>query len=236
MQKARQIVEAAKAERPVVMLSGGKDSILTLLLVLEIYPNADCIWYRTGSQEQRWAIEQWTMKKNLTVYSHQPRDIYYLPMGEHPALIREYAINDAMFPVVAETKTGEKCGLRMNEDRADQFYFPWLETFTGWKDSDTHELTNGKVPYCPDGTVIGGSRFFAPIRHMTDNEVREHLKTLAPEFEEFDDSLPLCTACFTSNESEVFCPLEQQMVSTLEWDGQASLSSFQQRVFGIVGG
>lgn len=235
MQNARQIVEAAKAERPVVMFSGAKDSLLTLLIVMEQHPHVDVLWYRTGSQEQRWAVEQWTMKHNLTVYSHQPRDIYYLPMGEHPALVREYAINDAAFPVVAETKAGEKCGLQMNEDRVDRFYFPWDVTFVGWKDSDTHGLTNGKVPYATNGAVIGGSRFYAPIRHMDDSEVREHLKTLAPEFEEFDDSLPLCTACFTSKESEVFCPLEQQMIPTLEFDGQASLSSFQQRVFGIGG-
>lgn len=235
MQKARQIIETANARRPVVMLSGGKDSLLVLLLVLEqIKP--DVIWYRTGSQEQRWAIEQWTMKHDLTVYSHEPRDIYYLPMGHSPALVREYDINGDGFPVVAETIEGERCGLQVGEQRSERFLFPWDVTFTGWKDSDTHELTDGKVPYAPNGTVIGGSKFYAPIRHMVDEEVREHLKTLAPEFEDFDDSLPLCTRCFSGNDAEVFCPMEQANIPTFQWDRQASLDAFRQRVFGLVGG
>lgn len=233
MEKARKIVQDSEAKNPVVMLSGGKDSILTLLIVREIYPDVECIWYRNGSQEQRWAVEKWAMKLGVTIYSHQPSDVYYLPMNEHPALIKEYAINGASFPVVAETIEGTQCGLQMNGERSDTFLYPWDVTFTGWKDSDTHELTNGKVPYAPDGTVIGGSRFFAPIRHFDDDKVRGWLRVLAPEFEDFDDSLPLCTKCFASKDAEVFCPLEQTMISTIPWNGQPGLETFRQRFFGL---
>lgn len=234
MNRARQIIAGSQAERPVVMFSGGKDSLLTLLLVMEQF-KPDVLWYRTGSLEQRKAIEYWTMKFNLTVYSHQPRSIYYLPMGEHPAMIREYAINDAAFPVVAETKTGERCGLQVDEQRVEQFLYPWDVTFTGWKDDDTHELVGGRVPYAPDGTMIGESKFYAPIRHMSDEEVASHLRTVAPEFEDFDDSLPVCTSCFASNESHVFCPMEQAAIPTIPWDAQSGLASFQKRFFGIGG-
>lgn len=234
METARITIRESNAERPVVMFSGGKDSLLTLLLVMEQF-KPDVLWYRTGSLAQRKAIEYWTMKFNLTVYSHQPRHIYYLPTGEHPAMVREYAINDVAFPVVAETKTGERCGLQMDEQRVEQFLYPWDVSFTGWKDDDTHELAGGRVPYAPDGTVIGGSKFYAPIRHMSDVEVASHLRTLAPEFEDFDDSLPVCTRCFTSNESQVFCPKDRAVIETLPWDGPAALATFQQRFFELGG-
>lgn len=235
MKKAQQTIRETQAERPVVMLSGGKDSVLTLLLVMEIYPNTEAIWYRTGSEKQRWAVEKWAMKKNLTIYSHDPRDVYYLPMNERPALVREFDINGAPFPVVVETIEGTECGLKVNGKSDEQFLFPWDVCFTGWKDSDTHELAEGKIPYAADGTVIGGSRFFAPIRHFDDDKVRGWLRILAPEFEDFDDSLPLCTSCFTSKESEVFCPMEQATIPTIPWDGQAGLEMFQRRFFGTGG-
>lgn len=234
MERARQVIAESKTEHPVVMFSGGKDSLLTLLLVMErVKP--EVIWYRTGSQEQRWSIEQWTMKHDLTVYSYQSRNAYYLPMSQHPALVREFDINGEPFPVVVETKAGVGCGLKIREEPLDRFTYPWTETFVGWKDLDTHELANGKIPYAPDGTVIGGSQFFAPIRHMTDDEVFGHLKEIAPEFEDFDDSLPVCTNCFTSKEPQVFCPEEQGMINTLPWDGQVGLANFQKRFLDIGG-
>lgn len=214
------------------MFSGGKDSLLTLLLVMGQY-QPDLIWYRTGSQKQRWAIERWAMKYELTIYSHQPRDVYYLPMNERPALVKEYAINDAVFPVVAETIEGTKCGLQVNEEQVDSFHFPWDVCFTGWKDCDTHELTNGTVPYAKDGTVIGGAKFFAPIRHMSDEEVLGYLRELGPEFEDFDDSLPMCTSCFTSKDAEVFCPMEQMTIPTIPWQADAGLAHFRSRFFGL---
>lgn len=234
MQRARQIIGDSKANRPVVMFSGGKDSLLALLLVME-QMKPDVLWYRTGSQEQRWAVEQWTMKKGLTVYSHQPHMTYYLPMGEHLALVREYALNDATFPVVVETKHGERCGLELNEEPCETFLYPWDVTFTGWKDSDTHELANGKVPYAEDGIVIGGSRFYAPIRHMDDDAVRGWLRILAPEFEDFDDSLPVCTNCFSSKDAEVFCPMEQKEIPTIPWQAEEGLAHFQKRFFNLGG-
>lgn len=218
MQTARQTIEAAKAERPVVMFSGGKDSLLTLLLVREVYPDVECIWYRSGSESQRKSVEFWTMKLNLVVYSHEPVMSYYLPMGDRSALVREYAINDATFPVVAETAEGERQGLRV--DGYDVFLYPFDVTFTGWKDSDEHELIGGKVPYAPDRTVIGGSRFYAPIRHLDDDAVRRWLRVLAPEFGDFDDSLLLS---------------EQGDVPNIPLDGQTGLSIFKQRFFGLGG-
>lgn len=235
MELARNRVEGTNAKRPVVMLSGGKDSVLTLLLVMEVYPTVDCIWYRTGSEAQRRAVERLVVKHGLTVYSHEPRLTYYLPMGEHPALVREFAINDATFPVVTETGCGTKCGLQLNEQKVDEFFYPWDVTFTGWKDSDTHDLASGKVPYAADGSVIGGSRFYAPIRHMGDDEVRGWLRILDPEFEDFDDTVSLCTSCFVSKDADVFCPMEQVNISTIPWDGQAGLDTFRSRFFGMGG-
>lgn len=232
MDKSRETIQGTNAKSPVVMFSGGKDSLLTLLLAREVYPDVECIWYRSGSEAQRRSVGYWTMRLNLTVYSHQPRVAYYLPMSESPALVKEYAINDATFPVVAETKHGDICGLQVNEERSDTFLYPWDVTFTGWKDSDTHELANGAVPYAPDGTAIGGSRFFAPIRHMLDDEVLGHLRTLAPEFEDFDDSPAVCTSCFVNKVADVFCPMGQATISVIPWDGQAGLAHFQRRFFG----
>lgn len=216
VEKARKTVQSSNAKHPVVMFSGGKDSLLTLLLVREIYPDVECIWYRSGSESQRKSVEFWTMRLNLTVYSHEPIMSYYLPMGNRSALVREYAINDAIFPVVAETAEGKREGLRV--DGYDVFLYPFDVTFTGWKDSDEHELTGGKVPYAPNGTVIGGSRFFAPIRYMDDDEVRGWLRVLAPEFEDFDDSLLLS---------------EQGDIPSIPLDGQAGLNIFREKFFGI---
>jgi 3'-phosphoadenosine 5'-phosphosulfate sulfotransferase (PAPS reductase)/FAD synthetase len=212
------------------MFSGGKDSLLTLLLVME-QMKPEVVWYRTGSEKQRQVVEKWAMKYGLTVYSYDPSKIYYLPMEERPALVREFAINDATFPVVVETIDGTRCGLQLNEDRSDTFLYPYDVTFTGWKDSDVHELASGLVPYAKNGTVIGGSRFYAPIRHLDDDAVMACLRILAPEFEDFDDSLSLCTSCFASKDAEVFCPMEQTTIPTIPWNSQPGLEMFRKRFF-----
>lgn len=230
MKQARQIIESITAARPVVMFSGGKDSLLTLLLAREKYSKCDVLWYRMGSKKQREQIEYWRNKLNLTIYSYRPSDYYYLPLSTGAALVKEFSIKGIAFPAVAEVAEGERCGLTINESKLIRFNYSWDVTFTGWKDCDEHDLMSGKVNYALDETNVGGSRFYAPIRHMADDEVRAHLKILAPEFEEFDDSVPLCTRCFTQS-GEVFCPQEQTMIPAALL-GQDGLTAFRERFGG----
>lgn len=222
------------AKYPVVMFSGGKDSVLTALLVKEQYPTVDLLWYRMGSPTQAQAVKQWHQRLGLRIYSYPPRKIYYVPTGNDLHLIKEFDINGQPFPVAVDVTPDRQCGIKLSEPLLPHFNYHWDTTFVGWKDCDTHPIPGGIVPYMPDGYTCGGSRFYAPVRGMSDEDVLERLHTLNTPMIPFDDSIPLCTACFNTPKAEsVYCPEDSCSIPTLPWDREKSLTTFQQN-FGML--
>lgn len=204
--------------------------MLVLHLLLERC-KPDLLWYRMGAPAQRRAIEYWAFKHDLTVYSYAPSNYYYVPSAGELSLIKEFDHWGQPFPVGVDVTQGRECGLLLNEPLLPHYPYPWDVTFTGWKDCDTHPIygtATGIFP--PNGFTDTHTTYYAPIRHLDDPTVNHHLPT---DFIPFDDSIPLCTACFNSaaDITEVYCPEEQAVISTIQWERKSSLAQFRSKFY-----
>lgn len=238
LKEARQVIESGLRESqfPVCMWSSGIDSML-LLFLLRKYVDIPVLWFHEdlSTKQAKFAhsiIRDW----QLTVFNYAPMDRYYLPNEKGLTLINEYSIGGAPFPVLTDVEHSEQCGLDISKQRTPYFAYHWPVTFVGWKETDGHFIT-GKNPFPPDGTQVGNTRFFAPLRHMTDADVLRLTKRLGIPMNqgkyagntEYDpDYLHRCTRCF-SKESEVFCPKQQAMIPTQPWERDIALSNFRTR-------
>ena len=93
------------------------------------------------------------------------------------------------------------------------------------------------TPFPEDGAQVGSTQFFAPLRHMTDEDVRSLTERLhipvneekyAGSKEHDPDYLHRCTRCF-SETGEVFCPKQQAMIPSQPWERGVALSNFRSR-------
>jgi 3'-phosphoadenosine 5'-phosphosulfate sulfotransferase (PAPS reductase)/FAD synthetase len=238
LKQARGIIENAlnTSERPVVLCSFGKESLL-LLALLRHYTEVDVLWYYTddlAKAQKRFAhqiIRDW----NLAVYTYQPSDRYYLPNDEGLTLVSEYSIGGEAFPVLQDIEHSDRCGLEISSERTPYFAYHWPVTFWGLKSSDEHFITGR--PFVPDGTQVGSTRLYAPLRDFTDEDVWKLTRRLNLPFNEekyrgdskFDpDILHACTACFSHDET-VFCPRLSREVPPFVWDKAQALDSFRTR-------
>lgn len=227
MERARQIISEvlAQSSRPVVFWSGGKDSQLLLHLAREQKPEIDVLWFRDGIPKFQ---AEFIRSNDLTVYSYAPMDQYYLPDGDGLSLVREYSINGTPFPVISDVGYSDDCGLELSIERTPFFPFPWDTCLIGWKATDGHSIT-GLNPFPEDGTVVGGTRFYGPLRHMTDEQVLSELARLGLPFDDDNDTIRKCTNCLCRAESDVYCPKLGQRVPPIVWDSASSLAAFRQR-------
>lgn len=230
MHRARQNVEAAlgKASQPVVLWSGGKDSMLLLTLVREIDKSVPCIWFRTGFDET--FAKQTIHDLDLTVYSYSPTDVYVIPNGDDLSMVHEFSFGRDRLPAVVDIADGEECSLTRFTKRSFDFYQPWDVILVGYKDGDGH-ATVARTSLFPAGFKLGGADVVAPIRHMTNDQVRAALFELNVSHDT-NDELPLCTRCMQGNVGKVWCPKMGKMIPRHEWEREQSLLAFRRR-FGL---
>lgn len=235
LKKAREIVREVlgAAEHPAVLSSFGKDSMLLLSLVREV-KNIPVIWFRP--QDERFAkkiILDW----DLEVWSWEPSDVYVLPNIEGLSLIREQAFGNHRFPVVVDIEEGEQCMADVFPQRTPELFPHFDVLLIGYKDSDLHWTLGGSGFCPPDGWQLGKSKVFAPLRHLTDEQIWQAIreKEIPYDVDRYDhqgsdpDSVQACTRCLTSNEKEVFCPKENRMIPVINWQPQERLKEFRQR-------
>jgi hypothetical protein len=172
MEQAKHIIETvlSTAQNPCVFWSAGKDSQLLLSLIRE-HRDIDVILYADKLSSFQ---EQVVMDLNLTVYLYSPGDAYYLPNKDGVALVREYPVGGAPFPVIWDVEHSDKCGLEISKAENVCVHYPWDTVFIGWKATDEHYIT-GKNPFPPNGTQVGTTKFYAPLRHLSDEQVLEEL-------------------------------------------------------------
>lgn len=231
----REVMSLAK--RPALMWSGGKESMLLLYLMREVRKDFPCLWFRTDrTPEQMEFPKRMIMELDLQVFSYAPADVYALPNDEGVTLIHEYSFGQHRYPVLVDVESGDRCSLQLNSMRTPQMSHVWDFLFCGFRETDSHPiLGTGFVP--DDGYFLGDAQVYAPLRHMVDGDVWDAIEDLHVPVDleryKFNDSsrddgvLKLCTACYSSRESEVFCPDQQKMVTVQPWDRQASLDSFR---------
>jgi hypothetical protein len=224
---AKRIIQHALegARAPIVCWSGGKDSQLLLRLVAEFKPDIQILYFRSPDPKRRRWAEQFIADSDLTAYSWLPADRYFLPGGH---LVEEYSFGNMRLPLVTDIAEGDRCVLEIPQQFVEHVAYPFDVTFVGVKDSDEHPLL-GQGYWQPDGDGC-----FAPLRHMTDEEVWQAIRDLEIPVEEavYDGSESqdpsFCTRCL-SDDPEVFCPAAGKVIPRFDWNGPAALSAFHQR-------
>lgn len=174
------------------MSSFGKDSMLLLWLVRQVRPDTPVIWLRTG-QDERFAkgvIRTW----GLTAFSWAPAAVYAVSGGPYRTLVHEYGLGESRFPVLIDLEGQGPCAAQRFAHRRPSLYLPFDTLLVGYKDTDTHWL-KGDAKLFDEETQFGRARVVAPIRHMTDEQVRAALKDYAIPYQPVKDQLALCTHC-----------------------------------------
>lgn len=204
-------LEAATA--PALMLSGGKDSVLLLLLTRQLGYDLPVIHFPDGAYDAD--VMQLVMDYNLTCYSWCPANLYLLANDGSAALIREFSVNGELLPVLTNVHA-DSAGLCLaQQPRTPQLYLPFDLLLTGYKDCDTHWAADGTLLF-PEGLVVGGTRLTAPLRQLSDSQVLDELSAMGVAFIERDDEIGVCADCMAGK--------------PLHWDRPLDLTAFRSRV------
>lgn len=225
--KIRQVL--SKAKQPAVLTSFGKDSLLLMALAREVRKDVAALWLRNGTDESfaKEMIRYW----NLTVFCWAPADVYLLTNGAEHVLVGEYSFGPDRLPLLTDIAEGTDCVFNAQQQRTPELSLPFDVILWGVKDSDSHWI-KGDGKFKEDGFMLGRAQVFAPIRHMTDDQVRANMSELKIPYRLVRDEVPMCTACMTANTHKVFCPEVGRVIDRHQWEAEKSLAAFRQR-FGL---
>lgn len=226
MDQARSLIAEVltNAQQPGVLWSGGKDSQLLFHLAREVYPDIPAIWFRTPHTDES-AVLKLAMDQQMTVYSHKPADVRILTDGDTHTIVRSYSFGDDLLPLLTDITEGTRCSITAFPERTYKLYQPWDVLLVGWKDCDTHWI-KGDSPLKGDGFMLGKARVYAPLRHLSNEQVYAAAYEMkVPIVEPAEPQL--CTRCMTHSDSEVFCPDAGRFIPTVEWDRQQALNDFR---------
>jgi hypothetical protein len=212
------------AQSPAVLFSGGKDSLLLLRLALDARSDLRAIWFRTGEPDRftKQVLQDWA----VPTLSWNPADVYLLADDNNTALIQEYDFGGGRLPVITDLSPGRQCS-RMLPQLVPALYPGFDVLLWGAKDCDTHWI-KGSANFPPDGTMLGAARLYAPLRHLTDEQVLAAIEELGLSYTPQLDTLPMCTACM-SEVGEVYCPELARMIPSVAVDLAPALTAFRNR-------
>lgn len=183
------------------------------------------------------------LEQNLSVFAVSPNRRYLLDDGQETwVMVDEAIINGAFFPVVRDIATGDRCYFELPTERSGQIEYPFDVTLTGWRNEDAHPLFQGPIPYPADATVIGGSRFYAPLRELNERRVWELIDTFgvavdrqryADDVSSDPDTVQVCTQCLRASAGEqVWCPKSKGNIPAVEWNREATREWFRSLITG----
>ncbi len=220
---------------PVLLLSGGIDSVVTLFLIRQLKKSVPVIIFAADfSQEQQQNIENLIFNWDLTAYIYPPKHRYFVPNGEGLSLVDEYGLEDLTIPVVRDLENGDKCGIRLNEQRNSGFGLGWNTVLTGILAEDAHPVMGKMATSVVSG--YGRINFVAPLFEWTKAEVSSFAEKheLTKLIVDGTGEIRACTACLDPAQEKVFCPFEQKEIPIVQWEPNKMLSAFQQK-FGFQG-
>lgn len=214
MQETLSIIEEtlATAQRPIVLCSFAKDSLLLTWMVRQVDPDVPVLWFRDKLNPfAERVIKQW----DLQVFGYAPADRYLIPSNDDLLLVNEFAVGVARLPVLRDVVAGDSCDLeRLPQKRTMSFVYPWDVTLFGFKAVDAREHFVTRNTVLPQAFNLGHTRMVAPLYAWTDADVVAALDEFAIPYEQQDDSLRICRECIDS---------------LSDWDRAAALSMFQKR-------
>jgi len=228
------------AKNPVLLLSGGRDSVYLLSEIRKLRGDIDCICFAADFTKEQWRIiENLVELWNLEVYVVAPRHTYLIPNGEGQlARVDEFGLGNLTFPVVRDIAHDDsRCLLEMSEDRSAGLA-PWNYdvVFTGTRKSDRSYATGR--PFQKDVVSTNGTTFVAPLWDMTDSDIDDAVRGLPFDFpadERLDSgNLISCSRCFDTEQEQVLCPKTATNIETINWAPDKMLSAFRQK-YGFSG-
>lgn len=239
MEQARQnIIQALDgAARPALLYSSGKESQLLLELALNVRPDITVLWLRHAlTRKQKEFGESELLRRDVLAFSYDPRSVYYLPTSSGLKLVAEYDAGGSPLPQIRDVADGEACGLKVARGNPSPAPWPFDVVLAGTLDVDEHPVF-GQGFFPADGTQIGTSRFYAPLRHMSESDVLAALESLGVpvdparyggEQARDPDTFAACTRCLTGK-GNVFCPEAQGEIEVVGWDEAGALENFKVR-------
>lgn len=207
-----EIPQLKSAERPAILFSGGKDSLLLLDIVRRTRPDTTVIHFHDRLDP---SVEQACIVWSLNVLSWAPAARYLIPWNAGIALVSEYSIGNSRLPVLRDVIEGEGCDLeRLMKTRTLNFDYPFDLTLWGYRKSD--EL-HPVMPSCfPKTFRLGPTVMLAPLYEWETEDVVQAVSRLP--FKPVSDTLVACSQC-----REVL----------KNWDRETTLEFFARR-FGYV--
>lgn len=184
------ITELMSAERPAILFSGGKDSLVLLDMVREARPDIAVIHFYDGLNPE---IEKVICGWNLNVLSWHPAAQYLIPWNEGIALVSEYSFGEARLPVLRDVVPDDRrCDLeKITPQRTPHFDYPFDLTLWGYRKSD--ELHPVMPNYFPKMFRLGPTTMLAPLYEWETIDVIEAAQRLP--FTPCSDALTACARC-----------------------------------------
>lgn len=185
-----EIPELKEAERPALLFSGGKDSLLLLYFARAIRPDITVIHFYDQLHPD---VEAIIKGEDLNVLSWAPATRYLIPWNEGMALVSEHSFGEARLPVLRDVipETG-RCELeRLRQDRTPHFDYPFDLTLWGYRKTD--ELHPVMPEVFPKDFQLGPTRMLAPLYDWETIDVIEAAQRLP--YMPCSDAITVCVKC-----------------------------------------
>ena len=230
IEHSRALIQSAV--NPVLLLSGGIDSILTLFLVRKLFDVPVIAAMQDFNKSQRRAIEKLVYEWDLTCYTAPPVNRYFVPNERSVSLIDEYIFGGAVMPVIRDFEYADTaCALELNGARSSGIWLGWQTVLTGLLKTDAHPATGflAKTALFKSGEV----NFISPLFDWTKAEIQaaaadlDLLKYVAvPD----TGDVQACVKCLEVGEGgKVFCHRENKKIARRIWQRAEMLKEFQNK-------
>lgn len=185
-----EIPQLKTAERPAILWSGGKDSMVLLDIALKARPDIEVIHFYDHLHPD---VEATIKMLGLNVLSWSPAARYLIPWNDGIALVSEYSFGTTRLPVLRDvTPDTNGCELeRLKSDRTPHFDYPFDLTLWGYRKSD--ELHPVMPDFFPKEFQLGPTVMLAPLYEWETVDVIEAAGRLP--YTPCSDAITACEGC-----------------------------------------
>lgn len=220
-----------QGRKPVLFLSGGLDSLLLLVLLIEQKQVFEIIQYRDHwTKKQRERADYWIRKCNLRVYSYPPLGVNLLGDDTQLSVVFEYAIGNGAIPVIRDVIDGTTCIADLDGQRMHTMPLDVDLGLIGTRSDDYHPFMG--QPVNEQEFEVGGMQFICPLWNHSREDVKRELESRGIDTSEVDEdaesgNIAMCNICIKGT-GKVWCPRDEKEIDSIVWDRQANLKAFRE--------
>jgi len=217
---------------PCLWFSGGSDSMLLLLVMLEFEKPFGILKFEDGwSKEQRRAVDAVVMKHNLQAFSYPATDHLLAGNAKELSLASLYAVDGSGHKAMLVRDLVDdpnRCAVDLKLEKPKQRVAPIeyaVHVWGSWKD-DRHWI-RGEMPLAEPIWFVGNHTFIAPLYEWTREDVSRELKSRNVEPIGIDTgNITACHNCL-KGEKQVFCPKTGDLIDSVIWDRKGNLTHIE---------